>query len=133
DRHDENKYHKSVFMICDGKNSSFYKRLVRQLNVPNKNLFIKKYPLPFSNFALKSFSDHFIFSKKGIPFVHFQTGMHLDNHTVNDTPEKINYEKLMEICKLVYNFIWQVANTDKDLEVNISVSPTLLMQKVKTK
>lgn len=117
-RHDEHKYNKSVFLICGGKSSSFYKKLIRQLNKPSKSLSVTKYPLPFSNFALKSDSDHFRFTEKGIPFVHFQTGMHKDYHTINDTPDKINYKKLTEISKLICKTIWEIANTDKRLMVN---------------
>lgn len=116
-RHDENKYNKSVFMISSGKNSSFYKRLIRQLNKPSISLFVTKYPLPFSSIALKSDSDHYMFSKKGIPFVHLQTGMHNDYHTINDTSDKINYEKLTEISKLLFKSVLEIANTNKELIV----------------
>jgi hypothetical protein len=119
ERHDENKYNKSVFMISGGKNNCFYKRLIRQQNKPSESLFVAKYPLPFSSIGLKSFSDHFIFAKKGIPFIHFQTGMHNDNHTIKDAPDKINYEKLTEISKLICKSIWEIANTNKKLNVKI--------------
>lgn len=118
-RYDENEYNKSVFLVNSGKNSGFYKKLMLKINKSNKNLFVSKYPLPFSNVALKSFSDHYTFIKKGIPFVHLQTGMHRDYHTINDTPDKINYVKLTEISKLLYNFIWEVDNTDKELIVKL--------------
>jgi hypothetical protein len=106
-------------MISGGKNSSFYERLIRRLNKSNDSLLVTKYPLPFSNIALKSFSDHFMFTKKEIPFIHFQTGMHNDNHTINDTPDKINYRKLTEICKLLCKSIWEIANTEKKLNIRI--------------
>ena len=114
-RHDEDKYNKNVFMISDGKNSRFYKKVIKQLNKSNKSLFLTKYPLPFSNIALKSDSDHYRFKEKGIPFVHLQTGMHKDYHTINDTPDKINYEKLTEISKLLCKSVWEIANADKNL------------------
>ena len=103
-RYDENEYNKSVFLVSSGKNNVFYKKIMLKINKSNKSLFVSKYPLPFSNIALKSFSDHFSFIKKGIPFVHLQTGMHRDYHTINDTPDKINYVKLSEISKLLYIF-----------------------------
>lgn len=120
-RYDENKYNKSVFLVRNGKNSGFYKRLMLKINKSNQNLFVSKYPLPFSNIALKSFSDHYTFIKKGIPFVHLQTGMHRDYHTVNDTPDKVNYDKLLEISKLLYHFIWEVDNTKKELKVKLKI------------
>jgi Zn-dependent M28 family amino/carboxypeptidase len=114
-RYNDNKYDQSVFMVSKGKKRGYYKRLIRKSNNSNHNLSISRYPRPFSNIALRSFSDHFVFMKKGIPFIHFQTGMHKDYHTINDTPDKINYKKLTEFSKFLCNFVWEVSNTGRKL------------------
>jgi len=114
-RRNDSKYNKIVFMIGWGKNKGYYKRKIKYQNRSNKNLFIKKYPLPFSSIALKSFSDHYMFINMGIPAIHFQTGMHNDNHTISDSPDKVNYERLTEITKLLCKSIWEIANNKKNL------------------
>ena len=122
ERHNDDKYNKTVFMIADGKNSRFFKDKIHQSNKLSDSLIISKYPLPFSNISLKKISDHYMFKRKGIPFVYFETGMHKDYHTVRDTPDKINYEKLTKITKVLYKSIWEIADTDRELNVKIKES-----------
>ena len=47
-------------------------------------------------------SDHISFAARGIPVVMFNTGEHPDYHTPNDTADRINYEKMQKITRLVY-------------------------------
>ncbi len=58
-------------------------------------------------------SDHWPFLQKGVPAVWFHTGLHPDYHTVNDRPERINYEKMERIARLVYQASWDLANADR--------------------
>ncbi|HEY1341328.1 MAG TPA: M28 family peptidase, partial [Bryobacteraceae bacterium] len=51
--------------------------------------------------SLWSRSDHFWFATLHIPQVEFQTGLHPDYHTENDTWQRINYPKLTKIVRLV--------------------------------
>jgi hypothetical protein len=55
-------------------------------------------------------SDHWPFIQRGVPGVWFHTGLHPDYHTVYDRPEKINYEKMEKVARLVYQSSWDVAN-----------------------
>lgn len=57
-------------------------------------------------------SDHWPFLQKGVPAVWFHTGLHPDYHTVNDRPERVNYEKMEKIVRLVYQTSWDLANAD---------------------
>jgi hypothetical protein len=43
--------------------------------------------------------------------VEFQTGLHPDYHTENDTWDRINYPKLTKIVRLVYLSIADLANS----------------------
>ncbi|MEO6911228.1 MAG: M28 family peptidase [Edaphobacter sp.] len=52
--------------------------------------------------SLWSRSDHFWFATRHIPQVEFQTGLHHDYHTENDTWDRINYPKLTKIIRLVF-------------------------------
>lgn len=57
-------------------------------------------------------SDHWPFLQRGVPAVWFHTGLHPDYHTAYDRPEKIDYEKIERIARLVYQASWDLANAD---------------------
>lgn len=57
-------------------------------------------------------SDQWPFLQMGVPAVWFHTGLHPDYHTQYDRPEKINYEKLERIARLVHQTSWVLANQD---------------------
>lgn len=57
-------------------------------------------------------SDHWPFLQRGVPAVWFHTGLHPDYHTAYDRPEKIDYEKVERIARLVYQASWDLANAD---------------------
>jgi hypothetical protein len=54
-------------------------------------------------------SDHWPFLQHGIPALWFHTGLHPDYHTVYDRPEKINYDKMEKVARLVYQTSWDLA------------------------
>ena len=58
-------------------------------------------------------SDHWNFGKHSIPFIFFFTGTHDDYHGVDDEPEKIGYERMEQIARLIFATAWQVANQDQ--------------------
>jgi len=58
-------------------------------------------------------SDHWNFGKHSIPFIFFFTGTHEDYHGVDDEPEKIEYDRMARIARLVFATAWQVANQDE--------------------
>ena len=47
-------------------------------------------------------SDHWPFLQNGIPAAWFFTGLHPDYHTPADRPERINYEKMERVLRLVH-------------------------------
>ncbi len=57
-------------------------------------------------------SDQWPFLQMGVPSVWFHTGLHPDYHTQYDRPEKINYEKMERIARLVHQASWVLANQD---------------------
>ncbi|MBI3983070.1 MAG: M28 family peptidase [Gemmatimonadetes bacterium] len=57
-------------------------------------------------------SDHWPFLQRGVPGVWVHTGLHPDYHTQYDRPEKINYEKMEKIARLVYQASWTLATQD---------------------
>jgi hypothetical protein len=57
-------------------------------------------------------SDHWPFLQNGVPAVWFHTGLHPDYHTPDDDPERIEYEKMTRIVRLVHQTSWDVANAE---------------------
>jgi hypothetical protein len=61
--------------------------------------------------SLWSRSDHFWMATLHIPQVEFQTGLHPDYHTENDTWQRINYDKFTRIARLVFLSVGDLANS----------------------
>jgi Zn-dependent M28 family amino/carboxypeptidase len=57
-------------------------------------------------------SDHWPFLQHGVPGVWFHTGLHPDYHTANDRPEKIRYDKMEQIVRLVHQASWDLAQQE---------------------
>lgn len=64
-------------------------------------------------------SDHYNFAERGIPSVFFFSGTHADYHRPTDTVDKIEFEKMTRIGRLIFYNIWQLANQDKRIEVDV--------------
>jgi len=57
-------------------------------------------------------SDHFSYAAKGIPIIFFFTGLHSDYHQVTDSVDKIHFEKMSRITRLVYETGLRLASLD---------------------
>ena len=55
-------------------------------------------------------SDHYNFAKKGIPAIFYFSGVHEDYHKHTDTVEKLNYDKISKIARLVFFTAWELSN-----------------------
>ena len=55
-------------------------------------------------------SDHWPFIQKGVPGLWFLTGVHPDYHTTYDRPERLNWEKMERIARMVHQMSWILAN-----------------------
>ncbi|MFK7806986.1 MAG: M28 family peptidase [Saprospiraceae bacterium] len=64
-------------------------------------------------------SDHYNFAEKGIPAIFYFNGTHADYHRSTDTVEKINFEKMETIGRLVFHTAWELANRDKRIIVDV--------------
>lgn len=65
-------------------------------------------------------SDHYNFAKKGIPSIFFFNGTHADYHMTSDTVEKINFDKMAVIGRLVFHLSWNLANRDERIKVDVT-------------
>jgi hypothetical protein len=60
-------------------------------------------------------SDHSSFYGKNIPVLSVTTGAHLDYHTPDDTPDKLNYEGMVKVGNLLFDVISSAANSSARL------------------
>lgn len=63
-------------------------------------------------------SDHYNFAKKGVPAIFFFNGVHADYHKATDTVDKINFEKMAKVGKLIFHTTWEIANREERLKVD---------------
>jgi hypothetical protein len=57
-------------------------------------------------------SDHYNFAKHNIPVVFFFTGTHADYHKPTDTVDKILFDRMANIVRLIYDLGWKLGNLD---------------------
>lgn len=70
----------------------------------------KRYDNNSSNLLRRS--DQWPFLQRGVPAIWFHTGLHPDYHTVYDRPEKVNYDKMEKIVRLVHEVSWTLAGQE---------------------
>jgi len=63
-------------------------------------------------------SDHYNFAKNNIPIIFYFNGTHADYHKPTDTPDKINYDLLMNRTQLIFHTAWEVANRKERVKVD---------------
>ncbi len=63
-------------------------------------------------------SDHYNFAKNNIPVIFYFNGTHADYHQETDEVDKINFEKMEKITRLVFYTAWEVANRNEKLKVD---------------
>ena len=63
-------------------------------------------------------SDHYNFAKNNIPVIFYFNGVHEDYHKATDTIEKIDFEKIQTITRLVFLTAWELANRDERIQLN---------------
>jgi hypothetical protein len=65
-------------------------------------------------------SDHYNFAKNGIPVIFYFNGVHEDYHKETDEVEKIDFNKMEKITRLVFFTAWDLANRDQRIRVDSS-------------
>jgi hypothetical protein len=78
------------------------------------------YSLSGRNNPLQLFSrsDHYNFVKKDIPILFFTTGLHSDYHRPGDVVEKLDFDKMEMITKMVYEIGYKISNRRDRLVVD---------------
>lgn len=57
-------------------------------------------------------SDYTAFTANGVPIIAFMAAMHPDYHSPNDEVEYVNWDKMLDIIRLGFLNLWEVANAD---------------------
>ena len=63
-------------------------------------------------------SDHYNFAKNGIPVIFYFCGVHEDYHKATDTVDKIDFNKMEKITKLVFYTAWELVNRDERIVID---------------
>ena len=63
-------------------------------------------------------SDHWNYAKHGVPIIFYFDGVHADYHRPSDTVDKIDFNKMTQIARLVFETGWRIANLDHRLRMN---------------
>jgi hypothetical protein len=67
-------------------------------------------------------SDHYNFARNGVPIAFFFTGEHADYHRTTDTVDKILFDRMARIIRVIYATGWKVANLKTGLAKNVGSS-----------
>lgn len=98
-----------VFIIADNQS----KELVSIADQADRRSPVDiDYSLSGRNHPLQLFSrsDHYNFVRKDVPVLCFTTGLHKDYHTTRDVVEKIDFDKMEQITKMIYDIGFTIAN-----------------------
>jgi len=63
-------------------------------------------------------SDHYNFAKNGIPAIFYFSGVHEDYHKITDTVDKIMFDKVEKIGRLIFHTAWELANREDRIVVD---------------
>ena len=62
-------------------------------------------------------SDHYNFAERGIPAIFYFSGTHEDYHQPSDDADKIEFEKMEKIGRLIFHVTWELANRDERIKL----------------
>lgn len=108
-----------VYLIGSDKLSSELDAINKEMNNKHTQLTLDyKYNDPNDPERFYYRSDHYNFARKGIPVIFYFTGVHKDYHQPTDDVEKINFDKMVTIGRLVFSTAWELANREKRIVVD---------------
>jgi hypothetical protein len=71
-----------------------------------------KFDLEWDEERMFNRSDHANFARMGVPIAFFFTGLHRDYHQPTDTPDKIDFPKLLRVVQYVHDIALDLAERD---------------------
>lgn len=100
-------------IVAIGKSFSSLGNTVEKIAHKNPDLGLKVIDDPWPEESLFYRSDHYNFAVKGIPILFFFNGIHEDYHMPSDEADKINFEYIARVARLVALTGFNVANTEE--------------------
>ncbi len=99
-------------IVAVGKNQSSLGPLVESLAAghPELDMAIIDDPWPEEGFYTRA--DHYNFARRGVPILFFFSGTHADYHRPSDEADRIDYEKMSRVGRLLFYLGLEVANAD---------------------
>ncbi len=122
-KYDELKSSNYVYVIGSDKISTQLDSILKVSNKETENLILDytfnddKDPNQFYRR-----SDHYNFARNGVPIIFFFTGVHADYHRPTDTVDKILFDRMVRIVRVIYATGWKVANMKGGLSRNVGSS-----------
>ncbi len=116
--HEENSEY--IYLIGSNRLSTTLHEISEQVNRECCNILLDyTYNDPRDPNRFYYRSDHYNFIKNGIPAIFYFSGVHEDYHQPGDTVDKIQFEKMTSVVRFIFSTAWEVANTDRSIEVNV--------------
>lgn len=115
ERHTDSNY---VYLIGSNRLSDSLHMISEKANNEHTKLqldYTFNHPQDPNRFYYRS--DHYHFAKNNIPVIFYFSGIHADYHQPGDTPEKLGYEKMSQINRLVFHTLCAIAQRDKRPEL----------------
>lgn len=113
-KHEDMKEENYTYVIGSDKISTQMDAMLNAANKESENLSLD-YQYNDDNDPNRFYqrSDHFNFAKNGVPITFFFTGVHADYHRPTDTVDKILFERMAKVGRLVFTLGWKTANMAK--------------------
>jgi hypothetical protein len=115
----------SMYIIGSDKLSTEFHKLNEQTNADTQKLRFD-YLYNDENHPQRFYyrSDHYNYAKHGVPIIFYFTGVHRDYHQATDDVDKIDFEKMERIDRMIFAVGWRIANLDHRLVVDKNPATT---------
>jgi hypothetical protein len=111
-----------VYLIGSDKLSTQLHNISEQANKTYTNIELDyKFNKPDDPNRFYYRSDHYNFAKNNIPVIFYFNGVHADYHQPTDTVDKILFDKMAKITRLVFYTAWELANREDRIAVDVNV------------
>lgn len=109
----------SVYLVGDNRISPELHEISEETNEQFQKLKLDYYYNdPANPERIYYRSDHWNYAKHGVPVIFYFSGTHVDYHRPTDTVDKIDFSKMTQITRLIFETGWRIANLDHRLLKN---------------
>jgi len=106
----------TIYLVVSNRISKELHQISEETNTEFQKLHLDYYYNDSNNPEMIYYrSDHWNYAKHGIPVIFYFAGTHVDYHKPTDTVDKIDFPKMTQITRLVFETGWRVASLDHAL------------------